>query len=68
MDEVKALARGCPAASEYRCYGELTHEETARMMAVDDCTLRRWWERAHPVLVQRLLQLLNAGIAEEQRP
>ena len=38
------------------------------MMAVDDCTLRRWWERAPPVLVQRLLQLLNAGIAEEQRP
>ena len=38
------------------------------MMAVDERTLRRWWERAHPVLAQRLLQLLNAEIAEEQRP
>jgi hypothetical protein len=33
-------------AIEYRCYGELTLEETVRMMAVDEWTIRRWWERA----------------------
>jgi RNA polymerase sigma factor (sigma-70 family) len=47
-------------AIEHRFYGGLTLEETARMMAVDERTIRRWWDRARPVLAHRILQLLNA--------
>ena len=54
-------------AIEHRYYGGLTLEETARMMAVDERTIRRWWERARLVLAQRILQRMNAGIAAEPR-
>ena len=47
-------------ALEHRFYGGLTLEETARMMAVDERTIRRWWDRARPVLAHRILELLNA--------
>jgi RNA polymerase sigma factor (TIGR02999 family) len=50
---------------EHRYYGGLTLEETARMMAVDERTVRRWWERARPVLAQRILALVNAGLSRE---
>jgi len=53
---------------EHRYYGGLTLEETARMMAVDERTVRRWWERARPVLAQRILALVNAGLSEEGHP
>jgi RNA polymerase sigma-70 factor, ECF subfamily len=49
-------------AIEHRYYGGLTLEETARMMAVDERTIRRWWDRARPVLAQRILQLMNAEL------
>jgi len=55
-------------AIEHRFYGGLTLEETAHMMDVDERTIRRWWDRARPVLAQRILQLMNAEIPEEQRP
>lgn len=54
-------------AIEHRYYGGLTLEETARMMAVDERTIRRWWERARLVLAQRILQRMNAGIAADTR-
>jgi hypothetical protein len=38
------------------------------MMDVDERTIRRWWDRARPVLAQRILQLMNAEISAEQRP
>ena len=47
-------------AIEHRFYSGLTLEETARMMAVDERTIRRWWDRARPVLAQRILQRMNA--------
>jgi RNA polymerase sigma factor (TIGR02999 family) len=49
-------------AIEHRFYGGLTLEETARMMAVDERTIRRWWDRARPVLAHRILQRLNAEL------
>ena len=49
-------------ALEHRYYGGLTLEETARMMAVDERTIRRWWDRARPVLAHRILELLNAEL------
>ena len=49
-------------AIEHRYYGGLTLGETARMMAVDERTIRRWWDRARPVLAQRILQLMNAEL------
>jgi len=42
-------------AIEHRYYGGLTLEETARMMAVDERTIRRWWDRARLVLAQQIL-------------
>jgi RNA polymerase sigma factor (sigma-70 family) len=50
-------------AIEHRFYGGLTLEETARMMDVDERTVRRWWDRARPVLAQRILQLMNADLS-----
>jgi RNA polymerase sigma factor (sigma-70 family) len=47
-------------AIEHRFYGGLTLEETACMMAVDERTVRRWWDRARPMLAHRILELLNA--------
>jgi DNA-directed RNA polymerase specialized sigma24 family protein len=55
-------------AIAHRFYGGLTLEETAHMMDVDERTIRRWWDRARPVLAHRILQLMNAGIPEEQHP
>ena len=55
-------------AIEHRFYGGLTLEETARMMAVDERTIRRWWDRARLVLAQRILAQMNAGLAGEPRP
>jgi RNA polymerase sigma factor (sigma-70 family) len=55
-------------AIEHRYYGGLTLEETARMMAVDERTVRRWWDRARLVLAQDILTRLNAGLSEGPRP
>jgi DNA-directed RNA polymerase specialized sigma24 family protein len=46
-------------AIEHRYYGGLTLGETARMMAVDERTIRRWWDRARLVLAQRIIQRMN---------
>jgi len=55
------------AAIEHRYYGGLTLEETARMMDVDERTIRRWWDRARLVLAQRILARMNAGLSGEPR-
>jgi RNA polymerase sigma factor (TIGR02999 family) len=68
LAELKQQQPQWAEAIEHRFYGGLTLEETACMMAVDERTIRRWWDRARPVLAQRILQLLNAEIPEEQRP
>jgi RNA polymerase sigma factor (sigma-70 family) len=47
-------------AIEHRFYGGLTLEETARMMGVDERTIRRWWDRARLGLAQRIVELMNA--------
>ena len=55
-------------AIEHRYYGGLTLEETARMMDVDERTIRRWWDHARLVLAQRIIQNLNAEFPTEGRP
>jgi RNA polymerase sigma factor (TIGR02999 family) len=55
-------------AIEHRYYGGLTLEETARMMEVDERTIRRWWDRARLVLAQSVLARMNAGLAGEPPP
>ena len=60
LAELKQQQPQWAEAIEHRFYGGLTLEETARMMAVDERTVRRWWDRARPVLAHRILQLLNA--------
>jgi RNA polymerase sigma factor (sigma-70 family) len=55
-------------AIEHRFYGGLTLEETARMMEVDERTVRRWWTRARLLLAQRIVELLNAEMSEGNRP
>jgi RNA polymerase sigma-70 factor, ECF subfamily len=55
-------------AIEHRFYGGLTLEETARMMEVDERTVRRWWTRARPVLAQRIVELLNAEMSRGEHP
>jgi DNA-directed RNA polymerase specialized sigma24 family protein len=55
-------------AIEHRYYGGLTLEETARMMDVDERTIRRWWDRARLVLAQGILAQMNAGLAGESQP
>ena len=55
-------------AIEHRYYGGLTLGETARMMDVDERTIRRWWDRARLVLSQRIIELMNTGFPEEHRP
>ena len=65
LDALAELKQQQPQWAEaiaHRFYGGLTLEETARMMAVDERTIRRWWERARPVLAQRILQLMNAEL------
>jgi len=68
LTELKQVQPQWAEAIAHRFYGGLTLEEAARMMDVDERTIRRWWVRACPVLAQRILQLLNAGISEEQHP
>jgi DNA-directed RNA polymerase specialized sigma24 family protein len=71
LDALAELRQAQPQwveAIEHRFYGGLTVEETACMMAVDERTIRRWWERARLVLAQRIIQLMNAGIPEERHP
>jgi DNA-directed RNA polymerase specialized sigma24 family protein len=55
-------------AIEHRYYGGLTLEETARMMDVDERTIRRWWDRARLVLAQQILQRINDEASGEARP
>src|SRR5262245_26198318 len=55
-------------AIEHRYYGGLTLEETARMMEVDERTVRRWWDRARLVLAQGILARMNAGLSGETQP
>jgi DNA-directed RNA polymerase specialized sigma24 family protein len=71
LDALAELRQAQPQwveAIAHRFYGGLTVEETACMMAVDERTIRRWWERARLVLAQRIIQLMNAGIPEERHP
>jgi len=68
LAELKQQQPQWAAAIEHRFYGGLTLEETARMMEVDERTIRRWWDRARPVLAYRILQLLNAEQPAGQVP
>jgi RNA polymerase sigma factor (TIGR02999 family) len=71
LDALAELKRQQPQwaeAIEHRFYGGLTLEETARIMAVDERTIRRWWDRARPVLAHRILELLNAALPRESGP
>jgi RNA polymerase sigma factor (sigma-70 family) len=68
LAELKQQQPQWAEAIEHRFYGGLTLEETARMMAVDERTVRRWWDRARPLLAHRILQLLNVGLTEEDGP
>jgi RNA polymerase sigma factor (sigma-70 family) len=49
-------------AIEHRYYGGLTLEETARMMDVDERTIRRWWDRTRIVLAQQIMERMNTEI------
>jgi RNA polymerase sigma factor (sigma-70 family) len=63
LDALAELKQAQPQwveALEHRFYCGLTLEETASLMEVDERTIRRWWERARPVLAQRMVELLNA--------
>lgn len=65
LDALAELKQAQPQwadAIAHRFYGGLTLEETARMMDVDERTIRRWWDRARPVLAHRILQLMNAEL------
>jgi DNA-directed RNA polymerase specialized sigma24 family protein len=62
LAELKQQQPQWAATIEHRFYGRLTLEETACMMDVDERTIRRWWDRARPVLAHRILQLLNAEL------
>jgi RNA polymerase sigma factor (sigma-70 family) len=55
-------------ALEHRYYGGLSLEETARMMEIDERTVRRWWDRARLVLAQRILQRMHEESPGEGRP
>ena len=68
LAELKQQQPQWAEALEHWFYGGLTLEETARMMAVDERTIRRWWDRARPMLAHRILQLLNAEQPAEVRP
>jgi RNA polymerase sigma factor (TIGR02999 family) len=68
LAELKQAQPQWVEAIEHRFYGGLTLEETARMMDVDERTVRRWWDRARPVLSQRVMQLMNTGIPGEFHP
>ena len=63
LDALAELKQAQPQWAEaiaHRFYGGLTLEETARMMAVDERTIRRWWDRARAVLAQRIVPELEA--------
>jgi DNA-directed RNA polymerase specialized sigma24 family protein len=64
LAELKQMQPQWAEAIEHRFYGGLTLEETARMMDVDERTIRRWWDRARLVLSQRIVQLMNAELTE----
>jgi DNA-directed RNA polymerase specialized sigma24 family protein len=71
LEALAALRQTHPqwvTALEHRYYGGLTLEETARMMEVDERTIRRWWDRARLVLAQGILARLNAGLSGEPPP
>jgi RNA polymerase sigma-70 factor (ECF subfamily) len=71
LDALAELRQAQPQwveAIEHRYYGGLTLEETARMMDVDERTIRRWWDRARLVLAQGILAQMNAGLAGEPQP
>jgi RNA polymerase sigma-70 factor, ECF subfamily len=55
-------------AIEHRYYGGLTLEETARMMEVDERTIRRWWDRTRLVLAQKIIQRMHEEPPGERRP
>jgi RNA polymerase sigma-70 factor, ECF subfamily len=55
-------------AIEHRYYGGLTLGETARMMDVDERTIRRWWDRTRLVLARRILQRMNEELPGEGHP
>jgi integrase len=68
LDALAELRQAQPQwveAIEHRYYSALTLEETARMMAVDERTIRRWWDRARTVLAQRIIERMNAEIGGE---
>jgi hypothetical protein len=68
LDALADLRQTLPqwvAAIERRYYGGLTLEETARMMDVDERTIRRWWDRARLVLAQGILARMNEAPPEE---
>jgi RNA polymerase sigma factor (sigma-70 family) len=68
LAELKQQQPQWAEALEHRFYGGLTLEETACMMAVDERTIRRWWDRARPVLAHRILELLNAERPRGEHP
>jgi RNA polymerase sigma factor (sigma-70 family) len=61
LDALAELKQAQPQWAEaiaHRFYGGLTLEETAHMMDMDERTIRRWWDRARPVLAHRILEKL----------
>lgn len=44
---------------QHRYYGGLTIEETARMLAISEKTVRRWWERARVLLHDEILAIMR---------
>ena len=68
LTELKQAQPQWVEAIEHRFYGGLTLEETARMMDVDERTIRRWWDRTRLVLAQQIVERMNAEIPGEGRP
>jgi DNA-directed RNA polymerase specialized sigma24 family protein len=68
LDALAELRQAHPQwveAIEHRFYGELTLEETARMMEIDERTIRRWWDRVRLVLAQQIMERMNTKIGGE---
>jgi RNA polymerase sigma factor (TIGR02999 family) len=68
LTELKQAQPQWVEAIEHRFYGGLTLEETARMMEVDERTIRRWWDRTRLVLAQQIVERMNAEIPGEGHP
>jgi RNA polymerase sigma factor (TIGR02999 family) len=68
LTELKQARPQWVEAIEHRFYGGLTLEETARMMDVDERTIRRWWDRTRLVLAQQIVARMNAELPGEGRP